>query len=44
MGPRTTAQRIQAAIDHAIANNQAGILIPAGTYRVSRMSFPGLWI
>jgi hypothetical protein len=32
---------IQAAIDDAANNNQGGILIPAGTYRVSRVSFPG---
>jgi hypothetical protein len=32
---------IQAAMDHAVANNQAGILIPTGTYRVSRVSLPG---
>ena len=26
---------IQKAIDHAVANNTGGILLPAGTYRVS---------
>jgi hypothetical protein len=32
---------IQAAIDDASSNNKGGILFPAGTYRVSRVAFPG---
>jgi hypothetical protein len=32
---------IQAAIDDAASAGKAGILIPAGTYRVSRVNFPG---
>ena len=35
---------IQRAIDHAVANNTGGILIPAGTYRVSRVDVvDGRW-
>src|SRR3954471_22357548 len=36
--------KIQAAIDDAVSNNKGGILFPAGTYRVSRVTVPGgLW-
>jgi hypothetical protein len=34
-------QAIQAAIDDAVTDNKAGILFPAGTYRVSRVAIPG---
>lgn len=35
---------IQAAIDDAVSNHKAGILIPAGTYRVSRVTVShGAW-
>jgi Pectate lyase superfamily protein len=33
--------KIQAAIDDAVSNNKGGILFPAGTYRVSRVTVPG---
>ena len=32
---------IQAAVDHAVTKKQSGILIPSGTYRVSRVSASG---
>ncbi len=32
---------IQAAIDDAVAKGKSGILFPAGTYRVSRVTVPG---
>ena len=32
---------IQAAVDHAVTKKQSGILIPSGTYRVSRASASG---
>lgn len=32
---------IQKAIDDAVSNNKGGILFPPGTYRVSRVTFPG---
>jgi hypothetical protein len=34
-------QAIQAAIDDAVNAGKAGILLPAGTYRVSRVAIPG---
>jgi hypothetical protein len=38
------AATIQAAIDDAVVQNKGGILIPAGTYRVSRATTtPGRW-
>ena len=32
---------IQAAIDDAVTNNKGGIVLPSGTYRVSRATVPG---
>jgi hypothetical protein len=34
-------QAIQAAIDDAVAGDKGGIVIPSGTYRVSRVTVPG---
>jgi Pectate lyase superfamily protein len=34
-------QAIQAAIDDAVASDKGGIVLPSGTYRVSRVSVPG---